>query len=82
MGTLGYSSLDEKLSAKGYRFLSKIPSLSQEESKLLLKKMGFRKLLNANAFDFSVYRQFANKRTQIAEEIKKLKENLILKIKN
>jgi len=82
MGTLGYASLDEKIYPRGYRFLNKVPSLSQDDVKLLVKKMGFKKLLNAGAFDFTVFKQLANKRTQIADEIKKLRENLILKIKN
>jgi len=78
---LNYNFLDDKISAKGYRFLNKIPILNPQEINLLIKKLGFKKILEANAFDFTVFKQLNEKRVQIAEEIKRVKENLILKIK-
>jgi diadenylate cyclase len=78
---LGYDATGEKISAKGYRLLSKLKSLSPVKIELLLKKFTLREIFDMNAEKLE--RQGGIDKREaivIVEEIKKLKNELISKL--
>jgi diadenylate cyclase len=78
---LGYSSLNEKVSPKGYRFLSKIKSLSPAKTEILIKKFNLKELFDISLDDFVEQSGIDKKEAYvILEEIKKLKNELIAKL--
>ncbi len=78
---LGYSSLSEKVSPKGYRFLSKIKSLSPAKTEILIKKFNLKELFDISLDDFVEQSGIEKKEAfVILEEIKKLKNELIAKL--
>ncbi len=78
---LGYSSLDEKVSPKGYRFLSKIKALSPAKTEILIKKFNLKELFDMPIDAFVEQSGIEKKEAfEILEEIKKLKNELIAKL--
>ncbi len=78
---LGYSSLDEKISPRGYRFLSKIKSLSPAKTEILIKKFNLKDLFDMPLDAFTEQSGIDKKEAfEILEEIKKLKNELIAKL--
>ena len=78
---LGYSSLHEKITPNGYRFLSKIKSLSPQKIEIINKKFKLKDLFEIEVEDFSKLTGVdRNESLEILEEIKKLKNELISKL--
>ncbi len=78
---LGYSSLHEKVIPKGYRFLSKVKSLSPAKIELITKRFRLKELFDITPEDFTERMGVEKKESLVLlEDIKKLKNELIAKL--
>jgi diadenylate cyclase len=78
---LGYSSLNEKIMPKGYRFLSRVKSLSPIKTETIVKKFNLKDLFELDTENFAKTSGFDKKESfLILEEIKKTKHELIAKL--
>lgn len=77
---LGYENANVKISAKGYRLLSRLKSLSPGKIDMLLKKFTLKEIFDMNADKLSQAGIDKKESVVIVEEIKKLKNELISKL--
>ncbi len=79
--SMGYSSLHEKIAPKGYRFLSKIKSLSPAKIEYITKKFQLKELFDVDVEQLHRALGIDKKEClEILEETKKLKNELISKL--
>jgi diadenylate cyclase len=79
--SMGYSSLHEKIVPKGYRFLSKIKSLSPAKIDNITKRFQLKELFDIDVDEFSELSGLDKKEClEILEETRKLKNELISKL--
>jgi diadenylate cyclase len=78
---LGYSSLHEKIIPKGYRFLTKVKSLSPPKVELITKRFKLKELFDINIDEFTERMGIDKKESlMLLEDVKKIKNELIAKL--
>ncbi len=79
--SMGYDSLHEKVVPKGYRFLSKIKSLSPQKIEIITKKFRLKELFDLDVDQFSEILGLDKKEClEVLEEVRKVRNELISKL--